>query len=234
VSVCMDVWHITHGEALLRLLVSAALGGIIGLEREFTRHPAGFRTHLLVCVGSTLIMLLSAYGFSDFANEANVRIDPARLGAQVISGIGFLGAGTIMRNGLTVSGLTTAASLWVAAAIGLTVGAGVYFIATVGTVIVLASLSPLSKLEAKLFRFNRNEALKVEMSDQVLNLAEVFSVCRELNIPIRRISLMSENESKNGLPRSAVLNYSSTDSSRREVLLKRIREIHGITRVEHM
>lgn len=89
------------------------LGGLIGFERERSNHAAGLRTHILVCLGSTLIMLLSIYGFSDFVDEINVRIDPARLATAVITGIGFLGAGTILFTGKSITGLTTAASIWV-------------------------------------------------------------------------------------------------------------------------
>jgi len=112
-----DVWHIGYAEMTFRLVLALALGGLIGFEREWGGHPAGFRTHILVCLGSAVVMLLSEYGFSQFAAEPNVQMDPARLAAQVISGIGFLGAGTILRTGFTISGLTTAASLWVVAAI---------------------------------------------------------------------------------------------------------------------
>lgn len=106
------------------MVLAAVLGGLVGMEREWNNHAAGFRTHILVCLGAATIMLLSIYGFSQFVNEANVRMDPARLAAQVISGVGFLGAGAILRNGPVISGLTTAASVWVVAAIGLCVGAG--------------------------------------------------------------------------------------------------------------
>ena len=107
-------------ELLVRLALGCLLGGLIGIEREKNRHPAGFRTHILVCVGATLIMLCNIYIFEEYKSYAN--IDPARLGAQVISGIGFLGAGTILKEGVTVKGLTTAASLWSVAGIGLAVG----------------------------------------------------------------------------------------------------------------
>src|SRR5690606_39922495 len=111
--------------------------------------PAGFRTHILVCLGSALIMLISIYGVSDFIKEENVRADPARLAAQVVSGIGFLGAGTILRHGLTVSGLTTAASLWVVAGIGLAVGAGYMFGAVLTTILTLVSLELLNRMERR-------------------------------------------------------------------------------------
>jgi putative Mg2+ transporter-C (MgtC) family protein len=126
-------------EVLLRLFVAAALGGLIGLERELRERQAGLRTHLLVCVGSALFTLVSAYGFSDWG----VRVDPTRIAAQIVTGIGFLGAGAIIRQGLSVRGLTTAATLWLVAAIGMAVGAGYWegaVIATLGAVLVLGPL----------------------------------------------------------------------------------------------
>jgi len=107
-------------EVLLRIFVAAALGGAIGLERELRERQAGLRTHLVVSVGAALFTLVSAYGFSGFGS----RVDPTRIAAQIVTGIGFLGAGAIIRQGLSVRGLTTAASLWLVAAIGMAAGAG--------------------------------------------------------------------------------------------------------------
>src|SRR5690554_2770579 len=103
---------ISNVEIAIRLVLSVVLGGLIGLERESHGRPAGFRTHILVCIGSTLVMIISAYAFMEFSTGRPGGYDPGRIAAQVISGIGFLGAGTIMREGANVRGLTTAASLW--------------------------------------------------------------------------------------------------------------------------
>jgi putative Mg2+ transporter-C (MgtC) family protein len=152
------LWEISWLDSSLRILISLALGGLIGLEREWHNHAAGLRTHILVCVGATIIMLLSIYGFGDFAGEYNVRMDPARLAAQVVSGIGFLGAGAIIRNGLSISGLTTAASIWVVAAIGLCVGAGFFYEAVLATVLVILILLVLNRLEKSFHsKRSRNE-----------------------------------------------------------------------------
>jgi putative Mg2+ transporter-C (MgtC) family protein len=126
-------------EVLLRLFVAAALGGAIGLERELRERQAGLRTHLVVSVGSALFTLVSAYGFSSFDGK----VDPTRIAAQIVSGIGFLGAGAIIRQGLSVRGLTTAASLWLVAAIGMAAGAGYWEGAVVATAGALITLGPL-------------------------------------------------------------------------------------------
>ena len=133
------------GIIFLRLLVSAVLGGFVGIERENKKRAAGLRTHVLVCIGSALVMVLSEYLFHQYQGLTNV--DPARLGAQVISGIGFLGAGTIIKQGISVQGLTTAASLWAVACIGLATGSGFYSAAIIAAVIVFVTLRSLGKFE---------------------------------------------------------------------------------------
>ncbi len=185
----MDPWYIDPLHIVIRLALALLLGGLIGLEREQSNHAAGFRTHILVCLGSALIMLLSIYGFNDFVNEPSVRIDPARLAAQVISGIGFLGAGTILRTGLSITGLTTAASLWVVAGIGLAVGAGFYFPAILSTVLVIISLFILNKLEKKLFQAKRTHLVNIHAFDRPGTLGEISSVLGAKNIDIRKVEL---------------------------------------------
>jgi putative Mg2+ transporter-C (MgtC) family protein len=130
-------------EFILRIFVAALLGGLIGLEREYRAKEAGFRTHFLVALGSALFMIVSAYGFSDVPmNDMTTRWDVSRIAAQVVSGIGFIGAGTIIfrKQENVVSGLTTAAGVWVTAAIGLACGGGMYVVATASTILVLFGL----------------------------------------------------------------------------------------------
>jgi putative Mg2+ transporter-C (MgtC) family protein len=138
-------------EALLRLLLAAALGGAIGLEREMRDHEAGFRTHLLVSLGSCAFTLISSHGWSDwtFSNTSGVVFDPTRIAAQIVTGIGFLGAGAIIVRGINVRGLTTAATLWVVAAIGMASGTGYYVVAIGAAVLVLVSLGPLKFVSAR-------------------------------------------------------------------------------------
>ncbi len=147
------------GELTLRLLVAAVLGGAIGFEREMREREAGLRTHILVSVGSSLFTVISAYGFSEFFQSgiATGRVDPTRIAAQIVSGIGFLGAGAIITQGLTVRGLTTAATLWLVAAIGMASGAGYWSAALIATALALLSLGPLRIASHRLIRRYRPE-----------------------------------------------------------------------------
>jgi putative Mg2+ transporter-C (MgtC) family protein len=131
-------------DVLLRLCVAAGLGGVIGVEREIRDREAGIRTHMIVALGSGLFTLVSAYGFSNFVTGGKgISEDPTRIAAQIVTGIGFLGAGAIIREGLSVRGLTTAGSLWVVAAIGMAAGAGYYWAAVVSTALTIFALWPL-------------------------------------------------------------------------------------------
>jgi putative Mg2+ transporter-C (MgtC) family protein len=138
-----------YGEPITRLLLAAMLGSLIGFERERLSWAAGLRTHMLVCVSSCLLMIVSAYGFADVLGREHVELDPSRIAAQVVTGIGFLGAGSILLRGEIVRGLTTAASLWSVAAIGLAVGGGLYAASTASTVIILVILAGVKPLEER-------------------------------------------------------------------------------------
>ncbi|HUZ99721.1 MAG TPA: MgtC/SapB family protein [Gaiellaceae bacterium] len=142
---------------LLRLSVAAGLGGAIGFERELRERQAGLRTHLVVALGAALFTLVSAYGFRDVLEQGQVVADPTRIAAQIVSGIGFLGAGAIIRQGLSVRGLTTAATLWLVAAIGMASGAGYYDGALIATLGALFTLGPLRILAYRVIRQYRAE-----------------------------------------------------------------------------
>jgi len=150
---------LTWPHELLRLSVAAALGGAIGAERELRERQAGLRTHLVVCVGSALFTIVSAYGFREFLVHGGsvVRADPTRIAAQIVSGIGFLGAGAIIRQGLSVRGLTTAATLWLVAAIGMACGAGYYSAAVIATTGALITLGPMRIAAYKIIHRYRPE-----------------------------------------------------------------------------
>jgi putative Mg2+ transporter-C (MgtC) family protein len=160
----LEIPSLTWSEELLRVVVAAGLGGLVGLERELREREAGFRTHMLVSVGSALFTLVSAYGFHEFLVGGGnvVRADPTRIAAQIVTGIGFLGAGAIIRQGLSVRGLTTAATLWVVAAIGMASGAGYYSAAVITTALVLFSLWPL-----RIFAFRVMQRVRPE-TDRLL------------------------------------------------------------------
>src|SRR4051812_10247226 len=146
-------------EMLVRGGGAAGLGAVLGLEREWHEHSAGVRTHMLVCVGAALFTLVSAYGFDSLSENGG---DPTRIAAQIVTGVGFLGAGTIMRVGSGVRGLTTAASLWVVAAVGLAVGAGSYAIAAAGAAVTLLALGPVrSALNLTIVRWRHSTSTLV-------------------------------------------------------------------------
>jgi putative Mg2+ transporter-C (MgtC) family protein len=147
-------------EIALRLVLAAALGSFIGFERERLLWAAGIRTHMVVCVGACLVMIVSAYGFQDVLSE-HVVLDPSRVAAQVVSGIGFLGAGSILLRGSVVRGLTTAASIWTVAAIGLAIGGGLYFAGVASTAIILIILAGVKPLE-EAYR-SRNQSFQFDI-----------------------------------------------------------------------
>lgn len=185
-------WFIDELQITLRLLAALVLGGLVGLEREQSNHAAGLRTHILVCLGSSLIMMLSIYGFTAFVDEPNVRIDPARLATAVITGIGFLGAGTILFTGKSITGLTTAASLWVVAAIGLAIGAGFYFAAIASTLLVLLNLWVFNKMEKRFFGGKKMHIIKITADDREGLLGSMSGVLKEHEADLRRILLADQ------------------------------------------
>ncbi|MFC4598677.1 MgtC/SapB family protein [Cohnella hongkongensis] len=191
-----DIWTISYVDLSLRIVASLVLGGLIGLEREWHNHAAGLRTHILVCVGSTAIMLLSIYGFGEFAHEYNVRMDPARLAAQVVSGIGFLGAGAIIRTGVNITGLTTAASIWVVAAIGLCVGAGFFYGAGLVTVFVLISLFLLNKLEKRMHDSRAKNEVRIRIVNRPGSVGGIADLFEASGLTIVHLSLETETGDK--------------------------------------
>src|SRR5699024_1705100 len=173
---------------MIRIVIALILSGLIGFERELKNHSAGFRTHILVGVGACLMMLLSLYGFETLIPVYdNIRFDPARIPSYVISGIGFLGAGTIIVNGMTIRGLTTAASIWTVAGLGLVVGAGMYAAAVFTTFIILLSLIFLNNFE-KLFR--RKKPYQIEITAlPVLTINSVVSVFESYSLTINQVNI---------------------------------------------
>lgn len=180
------IWEV---EITIRLLLAALLGGLIGIERETLNKAAGFRTHTLVSVGACLIMIISISMYLQYPPEAGRGSDPGRMAAQVVSGIGFLGAGTILRSGTGVKGLTTAATLWVVAGIGLAAGLGAYFAAVITTVIVFVSLVYFAKIEHVVAEKKRLFYVTIDIDDRPGEIGLLTSVLGNLNISIKKIVL---------------------------------------------
>ena len=178
---------ISPEQVVLRLVVAAVLGGLVGLERERLEWAAGMRTHALVSLGSALFMVVSIFGFSDILAEQHVILDPSRVAAQVASGIGFIGAGTIILRREVVKGLTTAASIWAVAAVGLAVGGGMFLAAGAATLLALALLVLAKPLKARLFP-NRKEARRVRLVvGRGTPLAELRDEIEASEVPLERI-----------------------------------------------
>lgn len=165
-------------DLLLRIALAGALGGLIGMERQLRSKEAGLRTHVLVGIGSTMFMIVSKYGFSDILGASHIELDPSRIAAQVVSGMGFLGAGTIIIQKQMVKGLTTAAGLWVTAAIGLVVGSGMYELGIYGTLLTLVVLETFRRIS---YRFiGRNLTLIFQLKPKSVPLVLIALQRREV------------------------------------------------------
>lgn len=165
----VDVPQLSEHELVIRLALAALLGALVGLEREWRDRTAGLRTHMLVCIGSASFTIVSAYAFVDWYEaipqdgRSTIVSDPTRIAAQIVAGIGFLGAGAIFRSDDGIRGLTTAASLWMMAAIGMAAGAGYYSLAVASTVIILVVLVALRQVSGRIKRMNRGGHMPLEV-----------------------------------------------------------------------
>jgi putative Mg2+ transporter-C (MgtC) family protein len=220
-------------EIALRLLAATLLSGIIGLERERGERAAGLRTHALVGLGSCLVMIVSAFGFDDWHYSPGA-LDPSRIAAQVVSGIGFLGAGVIIfqRDGGVVRGLTTAASVWVVAAIGLAVGGGMYITAVAATAISLLILAGLKPLERRVVR-RRPAAtaarLGLELDGVLLPVRDVVMNVQNVGLRVLRVRLRPTGQADR---QQLDVDYSGEPAPQAFVeLLERLRELPGVHRL---
>ncbi|MBX3281394.1 MAG: MgtC/SapB family protein [Acidobacteria bacterium] len=221
---------ISYQEILIRLLLAALLGSAIGLERERLERGAGLRTHMLVAVGSTVFMLVSAFGFADVLGHANVVLDPSRIAAQVASGIGFLGAGTIILRKEIVHGLTTAASLWAVAAIGLAVGGGLYVGAAATTAIVLIILFAIKPIERYLFARSRPRTLVLRVDRKELSLHTLESAIEAAELRMRNISFQPGDSADE---ESVELTLDRATPKDLGPLVDALREMRGVREVRH-
>jgi putative Mg2+ transporter-C (MgtC) family protein len=218
------------GEVIVRLLLAAFLGSAIGLERERLLWAAGLRTHMLVCVGSALVMLVSAFGFADAMGRPNVVLDPSRVAAQVVSGIGFLGAGTILLRHDVIRGLTTAASLWTVAAIGLAVGGGLYLPAVVATALILAILVGLKPIENRLYAHRRQlRSLVVEIDPTRASRATVEAALTRGSVRVKRSESATTPDGARQLLSFMVTSRSSAELEQWVTALKALDGVVSVT-----
>ncbi|CAH2793506.1 MAG: Mg(2+)-transport-ATPase-associated protein MgtC [uncultured Caballeronia sp.] len=186
---------LSNVELISRLVLAAALGSVIGFERERLSWAAGLRTHMLVCVGSTLIMMVSAFGFFDVLSRDHVVLDPSRIATQVVSGIGFLGAGSILLRGEIVRGLTTAASLWSVAAIRLAVGGGMYTASITATAIILIILAGIKPLERRFISVKQRRQLTLLVDHGTLNFHALHEVLGAGSVRVKQFVVQQSDDS---------------------------------------
>ena len=227
-----DEIMLSEGELFLRLVLSCVLGGIIGYERQSRRKSAGLRTNVLVCLGACLIMVLSQAMYQKVEGLTNA--DPARLAAQVVSGIGFLGAGAIMKEGLTVTGLTTAACLWVVAGVGLAVGGGFYSGALITTALVFVTLGSLSRLDDWVDH-EKNLSLTIHTVDRPGQLMRISRCLEDLQLKVRGVKVKAdEDEVEDGDVRCMYIDFEifNKQSIKSVMIVDAVRQIDGVLRVD--
>ncbi|TWR28677.1 MgtC/SapB family protein [Mucilaginibacter achroorhodeus] len=218
-------------DILIRLAVAAVLGSLIGLERQRHDWVAGLRTHMLVCVGAALAMIVSMDGFNDVVNKPGVGLDPSRVAAQVVSGIGFLGAGTIFfLKSEIVKGLTTAAGLWTVAVVGLAVGGGLYIPAAATTAIVLIILAAIKPVERRLFDKNKYTAISVQVGKDRLDIHSIQQVLENHLIGIKEVRLTSPDELTDQI--KIAVRKSSSKSPESLAVLQELQKLPGVNMVE--
>ena len=217
---------VSEWEILVRLTLSCVLGGVIGYERQSRRKSAGLRTNMLVCLGSCLVMLISTAIYQGVEGRTNA--DPARLAAQVVSGIGFLGAGAIMKEGLTVTGLTTAACLWVVAGVGLAVGGGYYTAALLATGLVFVTLGALSRIDEWVLHDN-HILLTVFTRDLPGQIVHINECLEDMGLTVHTVKTMRSHDSD----RALVLEFELFNHAKVKgvALAEAVSRIEGVTGV---
>ena len=210
----------------LRLVVALAAGLALGMERELRGHPAGLRTHVLVSVGAAMFTLAGAYGFADVARGLNV--DPARVAAQVASGIGFIGAGAILRDGASIRGLTTAATLWLSASVGVMSGAGYYALVFVGTGLVLVALVGIPYLRPARWRRKHDLSVRIDCGHGSTVLPAVLTAMKSSSFVIDKIDV---RERPSHDDRRITITLEAPTSLKNESLVQRLTNIAGVNSV---
>jgi putative Mg2+ transporter-C (MgtC) family protein len=199
----MENAALTETDMIIRLLLGFAAGAVIGFERSSRRQVAGLRTHILISTGATLLMLLSIWLPQEFTSMKNG--DPGRIAAQVVSGIGFLGAGAIIRLGNNIRGLTTAASLWFIAAVGLAIGAGMFAAAAAAELISLVTLFVLDFVEKRFFPSERNKVLELHYKNAIPATAAVLDICKSYGVRTQSVDVDEGIGSHSGHTRLRIL-----------------------------
>jgi putative Mg2+ transporter-C (MgtC) family protein len=213
----------------LRLLAAAALGGLIGFEREFNEQPAGFRTHILVTLGAALFTMAGAYGTAAFVDAEVVRFDPTRVAAQVVTGVGFLGAGAILRQGINIRGLTTAASIWVTASIGVAVALGFWVPALFTTALALISLLFLRPIQRVILRSLRRSLFKVVVDlEPGGRVAEVNEVLEGSGVNVRRMRTVGHPNQQ----RQVILDVELSDDMEIDDVADDLGSVNGVSAVD--
>ena len=224
----MDIREVTYLAVVLRIFSAVIIGGLLGLERGLKHRAAGLRTYMLVCVGSCLIMLTNHYIYQTFGSG-----DPVRMGAQVVSGIGFLGAGTIIvtrRN--QIKGLTTAAGLWSSAGVGLALGVGFYEAAIVGGFAVFAVMTLLQKLDNRMQSKSKVVEVYIELNKQ-LTLGEFLRQVRSMDLDVGDVAREFDSDPETG-DRAYVATIKAKTRRDRVELLEKIQELPGVEYLEEM
>lgn len=220
----------TLGTEATLLVISFALSGVIGLERELRQKSAGARTHILVGMGSALFTLVSAYGFSQVLSD-EVILDPSRIAAQIVTGIGFLGAGVIFVRRNMISGLTTAASVWVTAAVGMACGAGMPIIAALAVVLYLLAVTLLTTLIQRLPTHQRTEVYQVRYIDGQGVLRDILKTATESGYDMALSETQREHD-QHGYVINAKIEFTHGKQLPAEPLFRKLTEIDGVTHIE--
>lgn len=224
---------LTLPQLVLRLVLAAILGSIVGLERQRLDWAAGLRTHMLVCVGSALAIIVSAYGFNDVLVPGKVVLDPSRIAAQVVSGIGFLGAGTILfLRHEVIRGLTTAAGLWTVACVGLAAGSGLYEAAVIATVLALIILGLLKPLEKYLFSRKQQRIITLIINRQQASLELIEQAANKEKVNLTQLIVQRGEQADEDYVK--IMLGHSTSKEKVTLLADRFRAIAGIKEINYL
>jgi putative Mg2+ transporter-C (MgtC) family protein len=213
-------------EFIARLVMAAALGSVIGFERERLSWAAGLRTHMLVCVGSALIMIVSAFGFADVLGGEHIVLDPSRVAAQVVSGIGFLGAGSILLRGEIVRGLTTAASLWSVAAIGLAVGGGLYTASIAATAIILIILAGIKPIERRFITVKQRRQMTLLVERGTLTFHSLHDVLGPSSARVKQFVVQQSDDSPD--LDEVLISFSRVSPQEYTAICEQLRQFSGV------